>query len=62
MVVINIIGDYIVLSMGGSLAMVAGVTLVNIAIGMGFGWYKIHKTLPIHNVSQLNIKQLLSLR
>lgn len=62
MVVINIIGDYMVLNAGGSLVMVAGVTLVNIAIGMGFGWYKIYKTLPIHDVRQLNIKQLLSFR
>lgn len=61
MVVINFIGDYIVLSVGGSLVMVACVTLVNIAIGMAFGWFKIHKTLPVQDVRNIKLKQLLSL-
>ena len=61
MVGVNILGDYWVLSTGGSLAMVATVTLANIAVGIGFGWYAIHRTLPIHQIRRIKLKQLLSI-
>lgn len=60
MVIVNIIGDYWVLSTGGSLVMVACVTLANIAVGIGFGWAMVYKVLPIHRIKNLNIRHILS--
>lgn len=50
MVIINIIGDCWVLNQGGSLMLVAGVTLVNIAIGIAFGAWKMRRWLPIFSL------------
>ncbi|HAS39965.1 MAG TPA: hypothetical protein DCS93_05770 [Microscillaceae bacterium] len=55
MVIVNIVGDCWVLSQGGSLALVAGVTLVNIALGIVFGSWKMRKWLPIFS-RQLKVK------
>lgn len=40
MVVINLVGDYLAIVFIGELWAVAGVTLVNIAIGIAFGWWQ----------------------
>lgn len=56
MLLVNIIGDFVVLSLGLHLAWVAAITILNIVSGITFGYYQIKKKVKLQKMYTLELQ------